>query len=137
MIALLIWTVNAILLILILHTNHNLEKLRNNVRELEKRVANMKVWSEDIRAMMPKNSENLEALQIIESLSRKYEINFESARPTGNYIEVTARGVEPSKIIKFMWELEHSGKVHVEKIRLKKNLSDDNLNDVELLVERK
>lgn len=129
-----IWVLNSILLISLVYISGEVKRKREQIEDIEKKVSQMKKWAEEIKALRSAGN-NKGVLEVVDELSKKYGINLESARPSGNYIEVVGRGVEPSKTIRFIWELEQQ--VSIGKIRLKKNISDSNLNDIELFIEQK
>lgn len=135
-IAFVIWVINSILLLFLIQINYKIDDLKRNLDDVEKKVSEMRVWAEDIKLARAKSTDNVSILERVENLSKKYEISFESARPSGDYVEVVARGVEPSKAVKFIWELEQSGLV-IAKLKLRKNISDANLNDIEVFIEQR
>lgn len=136
-VAFLIWTINVGAFLLLLNIKYKVDDLRGQLEDLEVKVSNMRMWAEDIKSIKMSRADSLGVLEIVENLSKKYGIALESARPSGKYVEVTARGLEPSKTIKFIWELEQFGNINIGKMRLRKNISDGNLNDVEIFIEQK
>jgi hypothetical protein len=71
---------------------------------------------------------------MIDTISKKYNIQLQSARPVQNFIEISARGVPPDAMISFLSELQNSESSVIVKVKIIKNFADENSNDFEILV---
>jgi hypothetical protein len=134
-ISLIFWFLSFATLLIYMGISSSLEKLKDEVNSLEGKLNRMKVWSDEIksyRAQIEGTGQNL--LALIDSISRKYNIQLESARPVQNFIEISARGVPPDSMINFFAELQNSGSSTIVKVKIIKNFADENSNDFEILV---
>jgi len=134
-ISLIFWFLSFAMFSVYITFNFSLEKLRNETDALEKKLNRMIAWSEEIKAYRSQfegGGQNL--LAMIDTISKKYNIQLQSARPVQNFIEISARGVPPDAMISFLSELQNSESSVIVKVKIIKNFADENSNDFEILV---
>jgi hypothetical protein len=134
-ISLIFWFLSFAMFSVYITFNFSLEKLRNETEALEKKLNRMIAWSEEIKAYRSQfegSGQNL--LAMIDTISKKYNIQLQSARPVQNFIEISARGVPPDAMISFLSELQNSESSVIVKVKIIKNFADENSNDFEILV---
>ncbi len=134
-ISLIFWFLSFAMFSVYITFNFSLEKLRNETDTLEKKLNRMIAWSEEIKAYRSQfegGGQNL--LAMIDTISKKYNIQLQSARPVQNFIEISARGVPPDAMISFLSELQNSESSVIVKVKIIKNFADENSNDFEILV---
>jgi len=137
-ISLIFWFLSFATIVVYITFDSSLERLRGETEVLERKLNRMMEWSEEIKAygsQFEGSRQNL--LAMIDAISKKYNIQLQSARQVQNFIEISARGVQPDAMIGFLSELQNSESSTIVKVKIMKNFADENSNDFEILVSPK
>ncbi len=133
--SLILWTTTLLLILVSVNLKSKIEEMKSANIEYQNKIKIMKRWVEEIKFYNQTKSREQNMLSIVESSARKLNIAIESARPVENSIEIIIRGIDPISLLNFLTELEKN--VSIERIRIRKNFSDERLNDLEILIKQR